>query len=110
MRIAVDAFGGDNAPDEIIKGSIKAAESKEYEIILVGNEEIIKRKLSEFGYNGKNISIKHASEVIEVSEEPVKAIRAIVTILIIVLIKSITNDNTSVYVISASCVSFHLSK
>lgn len=76
MRIAVDAFGGDNAPDEIIKGSIKAAQSKEYEIILVGNEEILKTKLSEFGYSGKNITIKHASEVIEVSEEPVKAIRA----------------------------------
>lgn len=76
MRIAVDAFGGDNAPDEVIKGSIKAAESKKYEIILVGNEEIIKSKLEEYGYNGENITIKNATEVIEVSEEPVKAVRA----------------------------------
>ncbi len=76
MRIAVDAFGGDNAPDEVIKGSIKAAETGEYEIILVGNEEIIKQKLDEYGFRGNNISIKHASEVIEMCDEPVKAIRA----------------------------------
>ena len=76
MRIAVDAFGGDNAPDEVIKGSIKAAESKKYEIILVGNEEIIKSKLAEYGYSGENITIKNATEVIGVSEEPVKAVRA----------------------------------
>ena len=76
MRIAVDAFGGDNSPDEVIRGSIKAAENKKYEIILVGNENIIKAKLEEFGYSGENITVKNATEVIEVSEEPVKAVRA----------------------------------
>ena len=75
MRIAVDAFGGDNAPDEIIKGSIEAANNKKYDIILVGNEEILSAKLKEFGYSGDNIFIKHASEVIDVCEEPVKAVR-----------------------------------
>lgn len=76
MRIAVDAFGGDYAPDEVVKGSIRAAESGKYDIVLVGNEEILKAKLSEFSYTGNNISIKNATEVIEVSEEPVKAVRA----------------------------------
>lgn len=76
MRIAVDAFGGDNAPDEVIKGSIEAAKCGKYDIILVGNEEIINSKLKEFGYSGNNISVKNATEVIEVSEEPVKAVRA----------------------------------
>ncbi|MBO5734221.1 MAG: phosphate acyltransferase PlsX [Clostridia bacterium] len=76
MRIAVDAFGGDNAPDEVIKGSIEAAKSGKYDIILVGNEEIISQKLKEFAYSGSNISVKNATEVIEVSEEPVKAVRA----------------------------------
>ena len=76
MRIAVDAFGGDNAPDEVIKGSIEAAKSGKCDIILVGNEEIINQKLKEFAYSGNNISVKNATEVIEVSEEPVKAVRA----------------------------------
>jgi len=76
MKIAVDAFGGDNAPDEIIKGSIEAVKNSEYEVILVGNEDIIKSKLEEFGYSGNSISVKNATEIIEVSEEPVKAIRS----------------------------------
>lgn len=75
MKIAIDAFGGDNAPDEVVKGAIKAAECEEYEIILVGNEEILTQKLKEFGYSGSNILIKNATEVIDVSEEPVKAVR-----------------------------------
>jgi len=76
MKIAIDAFGGDNAPDEIVKGSIKAIDDADYEIILVGNEEILSQKLKEFGYSGDKISIKNATQVIEVEEEPVKAIRA----------------------------------
>lgn len=76
MRIAVDAFGGDNAPDEVVKGCIEAASNQKYEIILVGKEEILKEKLKEFGYCGTNVSIKNATEVIEVSEEPVKAVRS----------------------------------
>lgn len=76
MRIAVDAFGGDNAPNEVVKGCIEAAKSQKYEIILVGNEEILKEKLKEFGYCGNNISIKNATEVIDMNDEPVKAVRS----------------------------------
>lgn len=75
MKIAIDAFGGDNAPDEVVKGSIQATEKLNCEVILVGNEEILRKKLEEFNYTGKNISIKNATEIIEVCEEPVKAIR-----------------------------------
>ena len=76
MRIAIDAFGGDNAPDEVVKGSIKALEDVDCEIVLVGKEEILTEKLKEFGYSGDKITIKNATEVIEVEEEPVKAVRA----------------------------------
>ncbi len=75
MRIAIDAFGGDHAPDEIIKGCISAAESVDSELILVGDETIIKEKLAEFGYTGNKISVHHASEVIDGNEPPVEAIR-----------------------------------
>lgn len=75
MRIAVDAFGGDNAPDEIIKGCIQAAEHLNGELILVGDEQIIQRKLASFGYEGTKISIHHASEVIGGEEAPVEAMR-----------------------------------
>lgn len=75
MRIAVDAFGGDNAPDEIVKGSVAAACNLDCEIILVGDETILKQKLTDIGYTGDKISIRHASEVISGDESPVDAIR-----------------------------------
>ena len=47
MKILIDAFGGDHAPDEIIAGTIEAlAEKQGFTAVLVGNEEIIKEKLS----------------------------------------------------------------
>ena len=45
-RIAVDAMGGDHAPDEIVKGALLAAEEyPEVEIILVGRADIVREKL-----------------------------------------------------------------
>ena len=53
MKIIVDAFGGDNAPLEVIKGCVKALEVyNNIEIILVGSKEIIEKTAKE-----NNISI-----------------------------------------------------
>jgi hypothetical protein len=46
IRIAVDAMGGDNAPVEIIKGAVSAAKEFPFQIILVGQEAVIKKELS----------------------------------------------------------------
>ena len=83
MRILLDAMGGDNAPDANIKGAVRAAKEldNQTEVVLVGNEEIIKSKLKEF--YGKddikeiasNLSIYHASEQIEMEDIPTKAIK-----------------------------------
>ena len=48
MTIILDAMGGDKAPDEAIKGAVKAINEIEAEILLVGNEEIILNKIKEF--------------------------------------------------------------
>jgi len=74
MRILVDAMGGDNAPDEIIKGAVDAADRVDADIILVGDKEVIKKKLAEYG-NKDNIIIEHASEVILNEDKPTKAIK-----------------------------------
>ena len=39
MKILIDALGGDNSPDEIIKGSVNAIDELESEIVLIGKEE-----------------------------------------------------------------------
>lgn len=81
MKILIDAMGGDNSPDEIIKGCVEAIDELESEIILVGNEQIINEKVKEF-YGKESISevneklsIKNATEVITNEESPTEAIK-----------------------------------
>ncbi|ARN56385.1 phosphate acyltransferase PlsX [Sedimentisphaera salicampi] len=79
MRVALDVMGGDGAPGVNIEGALLAA--KEIEkgdaIYLVGPEEIVKNKLSEFKNASKfdNLEIIHAPEVIGMEEPPVEAIK-----------------------------------
>ena len=81
MKILLDAMGGDNAPLEAIKGAVKASKEIESEIILVGNEQIINQKIKElYGKEniqevGKNLSIRHASEEINMEDIPTQAIK-----------------------------------
>ena len=75
MKIAVDAMGGDNAPDVVIKGAILAARQISDEIILVGAQDIIKAKLSETGNVPGNISIVNAAEVVGMDEMPAATVR-----------------------------------
>lgn len=70
MKIIVDAFGGDNAPLEVIKGSAMAVENLDVEVILVGNEEKIKETAWKNSVSLNGITIKHAPDVIGVCEEP----------------------------------------
>jgi phosphate acyltransferase len=72
MRIAIDGMGGDHAPDEIIQGAIEAAkELPDAKLLLVGQKD----RLTRPGLPA-NIEIIHASEVVEMKEEPVKALRS----------------------------------
>lgn len=81
MKILIDAMGGDNSPDEIIKGCVNTINEIESEIVLIGNEDLINKKIKEF-YGKENIkeineklSIKNATEVIENTESPTDAIK-----------------------------------
>ena len=75
MKIAVDAMGGDYAPHEIIKGVIAAVDEYNVEIILVGNEQQIKKELNKYTIKEDRITIVDASDVVEMGEAPVTAIR-----------------------------------
>ena len=75
MKIIVDAMGGDNAPSEIVKGSVMAEKELGVEIVLVGKEEQVKAELEKCGYTGDKISVVNASEVIEGEDDPISAIR-----------------------------------
>ena len=76
IKVAVDAMGGDYAPEEIIAGAVDAVkENKEIKVLLVGQEQVVREKLSGFTYDKNQITVVHASEVIATEEPPVNAIR-----------------------------------
>lgn len=75
MRVAVDAMGSDFAPEQIILGAIEAAKEYRCDIVLVGDKEQIQKFLDKSDTKDLNISIQHASEVIEMHEHPGAAVR-----------------------------------
>ncbi len=75
MKIIVDAFGGDNAPLEVIKGSAMAIEQLGVEIILTGDENKIKAAAAENNISLDGISIMHTESVIDIHEEPTSIIK-----------------------------------
>ena len=81
MKILLDAMGGDNAPDANIRGAVKAAKEIESEIVLIGKEEVINAKVKEFYGKDKisdvasNLSIRNATEQIEMEDIPTMAIK-----------------------------------
>lgn len=76
MKIAVDAMGGDRAPLEIVKGAILAVQKYPCEIILVGDAQKIRTILrDESGDKFFPITIRHASEVVQMGEHPADAVR-----------------------------------
>ncbi len=75
QKIAVDVMSGDYAPDEVIKGCVKASQEVNAILVLVGDETIIKEKLATFTYNQDKIEVVHAGQVITMEDSPVFAIR-----------------------------------
>jgi len=76
MRIAVDAMGGDYAPQEIIAGAVRAVQDDPaLEVILVGDQARIEAELSSVG-RPPGLMIRHAAEVVGMEEAPGPAIRS----------------------------------
>ncbi len=74
MRIAVDAMGGDHAPEHPVAGAILAARELGAEVVLVGQEDRIHEVLRRHPAP-PNLSIIHAEEVVEMDESPATALR-----------------------------------
>ena len=68
-------MGGDNAPEAIVEGAVEAVREIEDDIVIIGNEELIRKTINEFGYHGNRITVVNATEVISNDESPVRAVR-----------------------------------
>ena len=81
MNILVDAMGGDNAPDEVIKGAVKAISQVDATITLIGDEKVINERVKVlFGKDkitdiSQKFKIKHTTEVIVMEDIPTLAIK-----------------------------------
>ncbi len=76
MKILIDAFGGDNSPQEVIAGTVAAVKAKKgFTAVLVGNKELLDVHISRYGYPQDRIEILDAKQVITCEEEPTVGIR-----------------------------------
>ncbi len=76
VRVAVDAMGGDYAPDEIVNGAISALSSlDDLHLTLVGREGDVRKSLESLEYPKDRVEIHHAGEVIHCSDDPGLSIR-----------------------------------
>lgn len=75
MNIMIDGMGGDHAPEEIVKGAVQAAKEISGIVSIIGREERINECLQAMNWNGDNIEVVNATEVISNNESPAMAVR-----------------------------------
>jgi len=75
MKIAIDAMGGDFAPEEIVKGAVLGAREHGVGIILTGPRERIQAELNKYDTSGMDIEIEHTDEYLVEGEPPAYAMR-----------------------------------
>lgn len=77
MKIAVDAMGGDFAPEAIVEGVVMAAAElpENVAIVLIGRQSVMQELIKKYGTEANpNIELVNADDVIEMSEHPTKAL------------------------------------
>ncbi|MEO0491643.1 MAG: phosphate acyltransferase PlsX [Cyanobacteria bacterium J06659_2] len=74
-RIAIDAMGGDHAPEEIVAGAVRAHEELDIDVLLVGDPDQIKDSLDRHHQKTSSLEIVPATDIIEMHEEPLTSIR-----------------------------------
>lgn len=75
MRIVVDAMGSDAHPQPDVEGAVQAAREFGDEIIIVGDEALIREELEKHNVSGLKVQVKHASEAISMTDSPSEASR-----------------------------------
>lgn len=101
-KIVLDGFGGDHAPEEIVKGGLAALREREdFSLIITGDEARIRGLLSENNYLGDRIEIVPASEVITNDDVPTLAIRQKKDSSLVKAFQAVKEDPEAVGMVSA---------
>jgi glycerol-3-phosphate acyltransferase PlsX len=75
MKLAVDAMGGDLGPSVTVEGAVGAARDYHLEVVLVGDKAAVERELGRHDARQLPITVRHASQVVEMHEPPSQALR-----------------------------------
>jgi len=102
MKIVIDAFGGDNAPLEIIKGASLAQKEYGVDIILTGDENIINKCIKDNDIVFSNLEIVHTTDVISMHDEPTSLLRAHKESSMAVAFKILAEDKADAFVSAGS--------
>ena len=109
MKIILDAMGGDNAPAEILKGAAAATAAwPDVEILAVGDAEKIAACVKENAIEMKNIEIVNATEVIEMCDEPARAVRAKKDSSMVVGLRMLAEGRGDAFVSAGSTGALHV--
>ena len=76
INVIVDAFGGDNAPDAVIEGSILAVQNLGVKVTLVGDEKLINEAVEKHNLVLTGIDVLHSDTVFDIHEEPTEIIKS----------------------------------
>ncbi len=102
MKVALDVFGGDNAPAAAIKGALKAKEEFGIESILCGNKEKIKEAAKENNIDITGFEIADAENVIEIEDDPTEIIKSKNNCSMAVALKAVAENKAAAAVSAGS--------
>ena len=75
LKIAVDAMGGDHAPEAVVEGSLWAVRELGVDLVLVGRRDVVDHELSRHPTKVSSVEVVHASEMIAMDESPSSALK-----------------------------------
>lgn len=91
-------MGGDNAPVQIVKGSIEAMNETDIQLILVGDEDRIAEELKKYSYDKSRVEILNATDVITNEDDPALAIRRKKDSSMVVGLKALKEDKGDAFI------------
>ena len=98
MKIVLDAMGSDNAPMVEVDGAIQAIEEYGNEVILVGDEQRVKKEIARHGFSSDKLTVKHASEIIEMHDPAAISVRRKRNSSIVVGVELLKRDQADAFV------------
>ncbi|MEG0630696.1 MAG: phosphate acyltransferase PlsX [Christensenellaceae bacterium] len=103
MNIIMDAMGGDHAPREIVMGAVEAVNKfSDIQITLTGDKKAIEEVLADMDYDKSRLSMIHTTQIIEMEDSPVKAIKEKADSSMVVALRELSCGNAQMMISAGS--------